>query len=81
MSSQIESGSALAADAGTFRFSENRFSQPPVVTCQIIRNGLNITKFVTCFVNQITKYYFSYSLQGKLSGDVIQWTAVNNMSN
>ena len=58
-----------------------RFTQPPVVVCQILRSSQYVhnSRPVYFYVTYVDKDCFSYTVRGNLKpGDRVSWIAVGN---
>jgi hypothetical protein len=76
---KLETGVNDIFGGGAIGFTANRFTQPPVVVCQIMRS----TRFVFnanpvyFYVTNVTKDSFSHTVRGaRRDGDRVSWIAI-----
>jgi hypothetical protein len=68
----------IGGGGGTIIFTPNKFSQPPVVFCQIIRtlhNGFYSSP-VFFYLITVTKDCFTYATKDQKPGDRFNWIAI-----
>jgi hypothetical protein len=76
----MQSGLTNIGASGAVGFTPNRFTQPPIVVCQIVRTPQNAfhSSLIHVYVTNVSKDSFSYVTKGRqISGDKIYWIAVS----
>jgi hypothetical protein len=64
---------------GAIGFTTTRFTQPPVVVCQIIRSSQYVfnSRPVYVYITYVNKDSFSYTVRGdRKPGDQVSWIAI-----
>jgi hypothetical protein len=67
------------AGGGAIGFTTTRFTQPPIVVCQIIRSYQYVfnSSPVYVYITYINKDSFSYAVRGNNKpGDQVSWIAI-----
>ena len=78
---QTATGITNIGGGGAIGFTSTRFTQPPIVVCQIMRSWQQVfnSRTVYVYITDITKDYFSYHVLGdRKPGDQISWIAVGS---
>ena len=76
---QTATGTTNIFGGGAIGFTSVRFTQPPVVVCQIIRSTQYVfnSRPVYVYITHVNKDSFSYTVRGdRKSGDQISWIAI-----
>lgn len=76
---QTATGKTTIGQGGAIGFTSTRFTQPPVVVCQIMRSSQYVfnSNPVYFYVTYVNKDSFSYTVKGDLKpGDQVSWIAV-----
>ena len=66
---------------GAIGFTPNKFTEPPVVVCSIMRldSYVSASRPVNIFVTSVTKDSFSYTVKGdRKPFDQISWIAIGS---
>ena len=76
----MQTGTNDIAGGGAIGFTPNRFTQPPVVVCQIMWNYTDAWRAppVKFYVTNVNKDSFSYNAQANRPGDRVSWIAIGN---
>ena len=77
----IARGITNIAQGGAIGFTTTRFTQPPVVVCQIIRSSQYVfnSRPVYFYITYVNKDSFSYTVRGdNKPGDQVSWIAIGN---
>ena len=77
----IASGITNIMGGGAIGFTTTRFTQPPIVVCQIIRSSQYVfnSRPVYVYITYINKDSFSYTVRGDVKpGDQVSWIAIGN---
>lgn len=76
----MEIGTTSIGRSGAVSFTPNKFSQPPVVICQILRNSHRVfsSDYICIYIIDVNKDSFSYVVKGNVKfGDQMNWVAIS----
>ena len=76
---QTATGVTNIGEGGAIGFTTTRFTQPPVVVCQIIRNRQYVFNSapINFYITYVNRDSFSYTVRGNVRpGNQVSWIAI-----